>query len=632
MNPTYFRFFSPPVAVTGLGGSATAVLAIAALCLVTLAGCEGRGDEPAPQPRPVTVTALEDTAPARAARRTGSVQAWKQEQIGFDVGGRVAWTIEEGSEVEPDIRDEHGEIIEEGTVVAQLDEARYQLRLNQARAKVRSIDARLEAAGIEIEQVLPRKLDEARAELDHAARQRERFAALLEDEATTQARFDEVDARARAAEARLEQLRGQRLSARADMLALEARRAEAREGVAQAERDLADCTLRAPFPGRIAKTHVIVGGFVSAGKPVASLVMMDPIEVELAISADTDRRINQGDSVMLFPAGSEQPLRGVVHRKDTVADPATRTFRLTAMVRNRRIVTDIREPEQLERLLSDPLLNRDTVNEALAEIIEDERLAERIRERDQADEALNAQLIDRILTDEAVRDRFRRVAEALPRIGGYHRLERGDAAQVDRPAEFIEQRALHRDEDGEWYAWRIANRQHGEPHKALLVLERVAVEPADEVRSLDGLATFRRLQDRGELGDEDLVAVDVPEDELEASDHVAAMLRQRWLLRPGEPVPIALEGDRAPRGLYAPVSAIIRDGDDACVFIIDDREEPLQARRIAVRVREGHGEMKRIEPMANDALAPGVLLVNKGAHYLVDGEPVSIAGREELAP
>ncbi len=605
---------------------------MAGLCLVALSGCDGEGRDPAPQPRPVTVTALEDTAPARTARRTASVQAWKQEQIGFDVGGRVAWTIEEGSEVEPEIRDEQGQIIQAGTIVARLDEARYRLGVNQAGAKLRSIDAKLEAARIDLEQVLPRKLDEARAEVDHAMRQRERFAALLEDEATTQARFDEVDAQARAAEARLEQLRGQRLSARADMLALEARRAESREGVAQAERDLADCTLRAPFPGRIARTHVNAGGFVSPGKPVASLVMMDPIEVELAISGETDRRINHGDSIMLFPAGFEQPLRGVVHRKDTIADPATRTFRLTAMVRNRRIVTDIREPEQLERLLSDPLLNRDTVNNALAETFEDERLAERLRERDETDGALNALLIDRILTDEAVHDRLHRAVEALPRIGGYHRLERGDAARVDRAADYIEQRALHRDAGGNWYAWRIANRRHGEPHKTLLVLERVAVEPTDEVRSLHGLATFRRLADRGGLGDEDLVALDVPEDELQASEHVAAMLRQRWLLRPGELVPIALEGDRAPRGMYAPVSAIIREGEHAHVFIVDDREQPLRAKRIAVRVRDGHGEMKRIEPVADGALAPGDLLVNKGAHYLVDGEPVRIAGREELVP
>ena len=79
--------------------------------------------------------------------------------------------------------------------------------------------------------------------------------------------------------------------------------------------------------------HVIPGGYVLPGQAVVTVQMMDPLKVDIVVSPATDARINYNDLVRVYaPTGDE--LKGHVYLKDTFADPATRTFLVTLLVRN----------------------------------------------------------------------------------------------------------------------------------------------------------------------------------------------------------------------------------------------------------------------------------------------------------
>ena len=79
----------------------------------------------------------------------------------------------------------------------------------------------------------------------------------------------------------------------AEKRSLEANLEQAREQLAQANWELERCQLYAPFTGEVSEVFVEAGGYVQPGQPVAHLVMMDPIQVDVAVSADTLRTLER---------------------------------------------------------------------------------------------------------------------------------------------------------------------------------------------------------------------------------------------------------------------------------------------------------------------------------------------------
>ena len=104
------------------------------------------------------------------------------------------------------------------------------------------------------------------------------------------------------------------------------------------EYDLERCTLYAPFSGEVSEVYVEAGGYVKRGEPVAHLVMMDPIKIDISVSFETAERLKIRDAVRIFLPGDEEPVYGSVYEKATVADPETRTFRVSIITRNIRTI------------------------------------------------------------------------------------------------------------------------------------------------------------------------------------------------------------------------------------------------------------------------------------------------------
>ena len=96
-------------------------------------------------PRPVSVLVMKQTNPRRSIQLTGSVSSWKTELIGFQVGGRVESVLEPGTDIAGRTVDENGDVITQGTVLAELETDRYELALASAKAKKETAIARAQA-------------------------------------------------------------------------------------------------------------------------------------------------------------------------------------------------------------------------------------------------------------------------------------------------------------------------------------------------------------------------------------------------------------------------------------------------------------------------------------------------------
>ena len=112
----------------------------------------------------------------------------------------------------------------------------------------------------------------------------------------------------------------------------------AEQQLEQATEDLGDAVLNAPFSGRITAVHIAEGAVVSAGTPVVTLTLMDPVQVQVEVSADDERAIKTGDRAIIYPkdplqGGQRVPINGIVFEKGAVADPQLRTFRIDLIVR-----------------------------------------------------------------------------------------------------------------------------------------------------------------------------------------------------------------------------------------------------------------------------------------------------------
>ncbi len=100
-----------------------------------LAGC-GKKDAivNVQNPRPVKVLELCVTNPIKPLQLTGSVMSWKEQDISFEVSGRVEWIVEMGANL-AGRWEEKGKVHVEGGILAHIEERPFKLTLKAARAE-----------------------------------------------------------------------------------------------------------------------------------------------------------------------------------------------------------------------------------------------------------------------------------------------------------------------------------------------------------------------------------------------------------------------------------------------------------------------------------------------------------------
>ena len=258
---------------------------------------------------------------------------------------------------------------------------------------------------------------------------------------------------------------------------------------------------------------------------------MNPVLIELAVSAQTNRRIQIDNSAQLFVEGRRIEQRGKVYQKSTVANPETRTFSVKVITRNLRL--PVHEP-----------------------------------------------------ADPAVLD-LPRVATVMPVI----RLDPRDRGPLyveesgigeDEEGTFV------------WCADGVVADRDLSPDDPSFVVRKVRVELGERRMNFQKVFVFRELKDSGGLGYFDMTALDVPE-EVNDGDRVALIRETWQLnpgdlvtVRlgrdqgpPGFYVPIeAIRTDP--------------DGEQTYVFLVTPDEQGASVRRLAVDVDVSVGTNQRI--------------------------------------
>ncbi len=526
------------------------------------------------RPRPVTTFPLKRTAPTPEARHAASVTPWKSQDFGFEVGGRVVEMLVEpgedvaGPEIDPDSTRFKPRT---GTLVGRLDPQRFEARLNSAKASVATAQARILAIEREIENVIPKQVAASQATLVLARQEFQRAETLRRQNVTTQAELDKVQADMDTAEAQLQQLEANIAVREAELAAQQAQLAEAREAVRQAQQDLDDTGLYAPFQGQISHVYETVGSVVQAGQAVARVQMMDPIQVDVQVSAETDARLFYNDMVLVYPSDGTDPVPAMVYEKAALADDSTRTFLVTLLIRNRQMQYGM--PEEFDA-------DRD------------------VRTRD----------VGRIFVKhEQGRPRY------YVRESGLYRDETGE--YVWRVNENVQ---------------RIP--EGDRPYQ--LEVEQVRVKSGSERMAFLSVAVFRELEDIGELNPAaDAIIGSVltmagrpltPEEATQrlTDKGMVYWTRERWMFRPGDVAEVDLRAAPSPLGFYVPMEALVlnpADEQDVSVFIVQERK----AIQVPVKlIGPPIGSQRQIEPVHPDALSEGDLVISQGVHFLIDGEAV----------
>ncbi|MDJ0849321.1 MAG: efflux RND transporter periplasmic adaptor subunit [Myxococcota bacterium] len=262
------------LAARGVGPTRSRVLlhrALAwALCPALLAACgssEGgsNGDASRPPVRVQVVAASAQPLP-RTIASVGSLESPDMTTVASEVEGRV---------VALDVPE--GRLVEEGHVLARLDDAEARAALRVTRARRKNAQDRL------------KRLESLRAE-----------------SVSSEQTYDDAKAEFDAASAAMD----------------------------EAQTRLDKTTIRAPFPGVLGLRQVNLGEYVDGGTPLVELTQVDPLELVFNIPQRFVADLAVGQKVLGVVGRCGPAFEGTVDVIDPRVDAATRSVRLQAHVPN----------------------------------------------------------------------------------------------------------------------------------------------------------------------------------------------------------------------------------------------------------------------------------------------------------
>jgi RND family efflux transporter MFP subunit len=495
------------------------------IALAIAAGCGQEAERSVMPTRPVTVIVLSEQEHARERSLTGVVNLYREEEIGFEIGGRVTTVLDEGIEVRGPAFDEDGELVRRGDPIAAMESGRYG-------SKVGALQARLDAAR--------RNLQAVQAQVTLTRQTLERQKALLAKGAGAQQAVDDAQG---AFDQSAAQLAAQRATVQ-----------EVARQLDSATEDLGDAVLFAPFSGRITKVHISEGAVVSAGTPVITLTLMDPVRIQVEVSADDERDIETGDRAMIWPkdplrGGERIPVNAIVFEKSAVADPALRTFRIDMIARNLRRHVDQLNPE----LSGLPIIN-----------------------------------------------------EYLPIVREYQ----GEEGPLFVPIDSI----LFEDDDA--YVLRLPGVSfHSGGRRSAVgkhIPEKIGISLGDQYTTVVNW-NFRSIVAHGDLAEGDFLILNPLPGYI---DGVAGG-RPQWLLRPRDLIPVRFDLSATTPGFYVPNHAIMLAGDSPMVFVVENgiaRARPVSLHESHGELRRIEGEGLAI---GSEVIVGGVHYVSDGQPVIV---------------
>ena len=273
-----------------------------------------------PKPVQVRVVPAAEVRMPRTVGVSGTLAADEQVILSLKVPGRL-------SELKVDL----GTRVRRSQLVARLDPTDYRLRVEQAVAMLQQARVRLglplDGTDERVDAERTPLVRQARAVLEEARLTRERFAKLLEGQFVAKAQLDTAVANEQVAEGRyqdaLEEIRNR-----------QALLVQRRTELELARQALADTELLAPADGMIRERRTSIGEYLAAGAPVATLVKIHPLRLQLAVPERAAADVRVGQEVRVSVDGDAAVHRGRIVRLSPSIQEQNRTLTIEAEVPN----------------------------------------------------------------------------------------------------------------------------------------------------------------------------------------------------------------------------------------------------------------------------------------------------------
>jgi RND family efflux transporter MFP subunit len=305
----------------------TALIAAIPGSVLLSTGCQMGQSAQAKQPRgssesarPVKVTTVQKRPTERTVRVVGSLAAQDQATLSNKVAGRL-------QEIPVDL----GTAVKQGQLVARIEPLDYQVRLQSAEAAVVQARVRL---GLPAEGTDDRvKIEDtgtvrqARAQLDEARTNRQRYAELQAQGIVSRAQYDAMDAAEKVAESRY-QLALEEVRDRQAVLAQ--RRSEAEV----ARQQLISTAVHAPFDGVVQERRANIGEYLPSGSILLTMVKIDPLRLRAEVPEREARGVKQRQRVRVAVEGDPTPHAGRIVRLSPVIAEQNRMLIVEAEVPN----------------------------------------------------------------------------------------------------------------------------------------------------------------------------------------------------------------------------------------------------------------------------------------------------------
>jgi RND family efflux transporter MFP subunit len=297
---------------------------------LVLAACSKSGHDAGAQrrnaePKPVRVAAAAIQPLPRTLTVSGTLAADEEADLGFKVQGRIA-------KVSVDL----GSRVRRGDVLAALEPADFELRVQQALAALQQARARLnlpidgDADSIEPEKIEPEKIAVvamARSTLEDSRLSRDRIKELVSQQLRSDSDLD-------AANAAFDVARARHQDALEEVRQRQAVLAQRKAELALARQALQDATLTAPFDGAIRERHASPGHFVTAGSSVMTIVKTDPLRLRLFVPEREASAIKELQEVRMSLEGDAAVRSGFVARLAPALGETNRTLSVEATIEN----------------------------------------------------------------------------------------------------------------------------------------------------------------------------------------------------------------------------------------------------------------------------------------------------------
>ncbi|MCK5802726.1 MAG: efflux RND transporter periplasmic adaptor subunit [Lentisphaeria bacterium] len=326
-------------------------LKIAGICIGVVLGCVGLGmsqsladairgrGENSPKtlsdPRPVAVGTVVSASPVGRSSYPGTVKASRTTKLAFRVGGPL---------VEVCVRP--GDVVEQGQVLMRIDPRDFEDAIAAVMARIAAAEANLGAmkAGARDEDIrsLEARLGGAQARATKARHDHDRAKTLFSEQVIAPSEYDRARSMLDVAEATVvdfeQVLRKARAGARKeDIIAAAAAIRGLRTELRIAQHQLDDTLLRAPYSGVVTRQFAENHEMVESGEAVLGMHDIDELEIEISVPEIEliHRQVgHEYISTAVFPAIPGRVCEVRVREWNTEADPITRTYSVTFVMKN----------------------------------------------------------------------------------------------------------------------------------------------------------------------------------------------------------------------------------------------------------------------------------------------------------